>query len=112
MTEKEDDHDHGNGVASPKTSLQRPLWGINNGTAATGRELSSWRETAPAFEGDLPLIAEMGPKGEVAARVDISGMLNKPHTSRWQIIGQLIRNAFIKTILPGFDKELSGSQKR
>jgi hypothetical protein len=63
MTEKDDDHDHGKGVASPKTSLQRPPWGINNGTAATGRELSSWRETAPAFEGDLSLIAEMGPMG-------------------------------------------------
>jgi Domain of Unknown Function (DUF748) len=62
--------------------------------------------------GGAAKILKGGPKGEVAARVDISGTLNKPHTSRWQIIGQLIRNAFIKTILPGFDKEVSGSQKR
>ena len=61
--------------------------------------------------GGAARILKGGPRGEVAAKVNISGTLNKPHTSRWQIIGQLIRNAFIKTILPGFDKEVSGSQK-
>jgi hypothetical protein len=62
--------------------------------------------------GGAARILKGGPRGEVAAKVNISGTLNKPHTSRWQIIGQLIRNAFIKTILPGFDKEVSGSQNR
>jgi hypothetical protein len=32
--------------------------------------------------------------------------------NRWQIIGQLFNNAFIKTILPGFDKELPASRER
>jgi hypothetical protein len=62
--------------------------------------------------GGAARLLKGGPKGEVAAKVAISGTLNKPHTSRWQIIGQLIRNAFFKTIIPGFDKEVSGSQKR
>jgi hypothetical protein len=62
--------------------------------------------------GGVARLLKGGPQGEVAAKVEISGTLNKPHTSRWQIIGQLIRNAFIKAILPGFDKEVSGSQQR
>ena len=62
--------------------------------------------------GGVARLLKGGPKGEVSAKVDISGTLNKPHTSRWQIIGQLLRNAFIKTILPGFDKEVSASQNR
>jgi len=61
--------------------------------------------------GGVARLLKGGPKGEVAAKVAISGTLNKPHTSRWQIIGQLIRNAFFKTIIPGFDKEVSGSRK-
>jgi hypothetical protein len=62
--------------------------------------------------GGVARLLKGGPKGEVAAKVAISGTLNKPHTSNWQIIGQLIRNAFIKTIIPGFDKEVAGAQKR
>ena len=61
--------------------------------------------------GGVARLLKGGPKGEVAAKVEISGTLNKPHTSRWQIIGQLLRNAFFKAILPGFDKEVSGSRK-
>jgi hypothetical protein len=62
--------------------------------------------------GGVAKLLKGGPKREVAAKVVISGTLNKPHTSNWQIIGQLIENAFIKTIIPGFDKEVSGSQQR
>jgi len=61
--------------------------------------------------GGVARLLKGGPKGEVAAKVEISGTLNKPHTSRWQIIGQLLRNAFFKAIIPGFDKEVSGSRK-
>ena len=63
MTAKDVDYDLGrelhHGSPAPKSSLQGPLWEIIYGTAATGRELSSWRETAPSFEGYLPLIPEM-----------------------------------------------------
>jgi hypothetical protein len=33
----------------------------------------------------------------------ISGRLDQPQFSKWQIIGHLLQNAFIKAILPGFD---------
>lgn len=62
--------------------------------------------------GGVARLLKGGPQKEVAAKVDISGSLGKPHTDRWQIIGQLIKNAFFKALLPGFDKEVYGSQKR
>jgi hypothetical protein len=76
------------------------------------REKSVSHKMYEMLVGGAARLLKGGSKGEVSARVDISGTLNKPDMSRWQIIGQLIRNAFIKTILPGFDKEVSASQKR
>jgi hypothetical protein len=61
--------------------------------------------------GGVSTLLQRGPQEEVAARVDISGTLNKPHMDRWQIIGQLIKNGFFKAIVPGFEKEVSGSRK-
>ena len=46
------------------------------------------------------------PRKEVATVVDISGPLEGAHGSTWQAIGNLIRNAFFKAILPGFDREV------
>jgi Domain of Unknown Function (DUF748) len=59
--------------------------------------------------GGIIKLMKTGPQGKVAVKVDISGPLNNPHMGRWQVIGQLLRNAFIKTILPGFEKEVPGS---
>lgn len=42
---------------------------------------------------------------EVATRVDIRGSLQDPKTSRWQIIKELVKNAFFKAMLPGFEKK-------
>jgi Domain of Unknown Function (DUF748) len=41
----------------------------------------------------------------VATQVDISGKLSRPDVSTWQALGELIRNAFIKAVLPGFNRE-------
>jgi hypothetical protein len=61
--------------------------------------------------GGVARILESGQTGEVATKADISGQLEKPHLSTWQIIGQLIKNAFFKAILPGFEEEVSGRGK-
>jgi hypothetical protein len=37
--------------------------------------------------------------------VDISGPLPDPRASTLQAVGNLVRNAFFKAILPGFDRE-------
>jgi hypothetical protein len=49
---------------------------------------------------------------EVATKVDISGRVDNPDTDTWQIVGALFRNAFIKAILPNFEKSTGGAVKR
>jgi hypothetical protein len=49
---------------------------------------------------------------EVATKVKISGPVGNPETSTWQIVGQLIKNAFFKAILPSYEKAATGSGKR
>lgn len=54
--------------------------------------------------GGIAVILENRSQQEVATRVDIKGRVDKPETSSWQIVVELFRNAFIKAMLPGFDK--------
>jgi hypothetical protein len=42
------------------------------------------------------------PTGQVATETDVSGPVENPHTSTWQILEKLVQNAFFKAILPGF----------
>lgn len=42
---------------------------------------------------------------QVATKVDLSGKLTSPNTSTWQAIVEVVQNAFIQAILPGFDHE-------
>ncbi len=51
-------------------------------------------------------LLENRPREEVATKADVSGRLDDPMTSTWQVIVNLIRNAFFRAILPGFDEEL------
>lgn len=52
------------------------------------------------------------PHKQVATKTDISGPIGSPGTNTFQVIVNLIRNAFIKAILPGFEKETSQPQER
>ena len=45
------------------------------------------------------------PNREVATKVDVAGRLDQPQTSTLQAVGNLLRNAFIKAILPGLERE-------
>lgn len=47
------------------------------------------------------------PRGEVATVVTISGRADQVKYSTWEIVGGLLKNAFFKAILPGFDPERS-----
>lgn len=42
----------------------------------------------------------------VATEVDISGPLDDPESSTWQTFVNLLSNAFVRAILPGFDREI------
>jgi uncharacterized protein DUF748 len=46
------------------------------------------------------------PRQEVATRADISGPVGGAHTSTWDVFVGLLENAFVKAILPGFDREI------
>ena len=56
-------------------------------------------------------LIENRPREELATKADISGTIGSPKTSNWQIVINLIQNAFIKSILPGFEKGVSKSKK-
>ena len=62
--------------------------------------------------GGVATILENRPHQEVATKADIKGSVGNPETSTWQIVGELIKNAFFKAILPNFEKQTSGAGKR
>ena len=61
--------------------------------------------------GGVAKLLQNRPRQEVATKADISGLVERPHTSTLQIIVELIKNAFIKAILPTFEREVSGAGK-
>jgi len=70
-------------------------------------------------EGDLTYVVGLAakilknrPRGEVAAVVTISGQADQIQYSTWEIVGQLLENAFFKAILPGFDPKRSPKTPR
>lgn len=47
--------------------------------------------------------------GNVATEVQLSGKVDQPNVSTWQAIVELVRNAFVQAITPGFDQEMQRS---
>ncbi len=56
--------------------------------------------------GGVSHLLENHPRDQVATVADLSGPTSNPHTSTWEIIVNLVSNAFVKAILPGFEREL------
>ncbi len=48
---------------------------------------------------------ENRPRDEVATRTDLSGRIESPETSTWEIVVGLVQNAFVRAIVPGLDRE-------
>lgn len=59
----------------------------------------------------LTTVLENVPRDEVATVLDLSGRLDDPDTSTWQMIVNLLRNAFLEAILPGFDRETGRTRR-
>jgi Domain of Unknown Function (DUF748) len=76
------------------------------------RERSFGHQMYEKLIGGVAKLLENRLHQEVATRADISGPVGNPETSTWQIIGELIKNAFFKAILPSFEKEATGAGKR
>jgi len=45
------------------------------------------------------------PRGEVAAKVDVSGPVQNPRANTWELVVTLIQNAFFDAVLPGFERQ-------
>ena len=58
------------------------------------------------YEGLVGLGAKVlknRPRGEVATVVPISGRVDRPQIGRWETVGRLLQNAFVKPIRPGYE---------
>jgi hypothetical protein len=71
-------------------------------------EKSFFRKTYEKLVGGISKLLENPPRDEIATKADISGPVQNPNSSTWQVIGRLVQNAFFKAILPGFDEQLAG----
>ena len=71
-----------------------------------GEEESFWHKAYIKVIQGLSKILKNRPRQEVATKVQITGDIEKPQTSTWQMVVNLVQNAFFKAILPGFDREL------
>jgi hypothetical protein len=55
--------------------------------------------------GGVSHLLENRPRDQVATVADLSGTISDPNTSTWEIVVRLVSNAFVKAILPGFERE-------
>lgn len=61
--------------------------------------------------GGLAKVLDNRPRDEVATVADISGPIEDPKTGTWEIIVRLVSNAFVKAILPGFDRQIEAARE-
>ena len=61
--------------------------------------------------GGLAKVLDNRPRDEVATVADISGPIENPKTGTWEIIVRLVSNAFVKAILPGFDRQIEAARE-
>lgn len=59
------------------------------------------------FVGVIAKFLENPERDTVATRAIISGTVKEPKISTWQVVGNLIQNAFFHAILPGIEEEAS-----
>ncbi len=75
-------------------------------------EKSLFRKLYEKLVGGIAGLLENRQRQEVATQADISGPVQNPNASTWQVIGRLIENAFFRAILPGFDEEVTRLQRK
>jgi hypothetical protein len=76
------------------------------------KEKNLFRQLYEAVVGGVSTLLENIPRREVATQTDISGPLEQPQASTWQVLVNLIQNAFFKAILPGFEREIGRADSR
>ncbi len=71
----------------------------------SAKEKSVFHKLYVGMVSGITKLLENRSRREVATKATISGSLDNPRTSTWEVIINLIQNAFIHSILPGFEKE-------
>jgi hypothetical protein len=85
----------------------KPLFrDLNVYDARQDRHKGFFKKVYEGLVGGVAKILQNRKRGEVATVTRISGPVENAKTSTLQVIGGLIQNAFIKSILPGFDSHL------
>jgi hypothetical protein len=75
------------------------------------REKSFFHKLYEAIVGGVAKLLESRKTRDVATQANISGEVGSASASVFQVIGKLFENAFIKAILPGFDREARVKKK-
>jgi hypothetical protein len=79
--------------------------------ARQDREKGLFQKIYEGLVGGVSGLLENIPRDEVATKADISGRLENPQASTWQVLVNLVQNAFFQSILPGFEGQ-GGRSKR
>jgi hypothetical protein len=76
------------------------------------REKNLFQKVYEGLVGGVSKLLENIPRDEVATKADISGRLENPQASTWQVLVNLIRNAIFEAILPGFEREKADRRRQ
>jgi hypothetical protein len=99
-------------VRGAVSGYMKPLFAdIKIGSPETKNQKSLGKKIYEAVIAGVAKVFENRKKNDVATVVNISGRLDDPKESVWQIIGKAIENAFIRAILPGFDRQVAAQRK-
>ena len=74
--------------------------------ARQDKEKGLFHKLYKGLVGGVATLLKNIPREEVATKTEISGALENPQTSPWQTIVNLVKNAFFKAFLPGFEKDV------
>jgi Domain of Unknown Function (DUF748) len=75
------------------------------------QEKNLFQKIYEGLVGGVSQLMENTPRQEVATKAEISGRLENPQASTWQVLVNLIQNAFFQAILPGFEREGRSSRR-
>ena len=75
------------------------------------REKSFFHKLYEMLVGGVARLLESHKTKDVATQANISGEVGSAKASVWQVIGKTFENAFIKAILPGFEREIARKKK-
>jgi hypothetical protein len=79
--------------------------------AAQDRDKSVLKKTYERVVGGVGKLLQNRPRDEVATKTELHGRLENPKASTVEALVKLAENAFIKAILPGFERELKTGRK-